>query len=139
MPVGSGGITAIYAALLALWWVVLAARVIGARRAARVSLGDGGDAELLRRIRVHGNASESIPILIVLLLLVELAGLPGWLVHLLGLASVAGRVLHAVHFWRPRESATLRVAGMLLTFFPIVIGALTLLGHALGHALGGAV
>ena len=70
-------ITGIYAALGALLLVFLAARVMRRRTQARIGIGDGGDHELLKRIRVHANAVEYLPISLILLLLVELPARPG--------------------------------------------------------------
>ena len=50
-----------YAAILALLYVCLSARTIGFRRKSRVSIGDGGDQELLRAIRMHANFAEYVP------------------------------------------------------------------------------
>lgn len=124
------GVSAVYAGLLGLWWILLAVRVIRLRRAHRISLGDGGNRALEAAMRAHGNASESIPILMVLLLMVELSALPGWLVHLLGLTALTGRVLHGLHFFRRREGFGMRVAGMSLTFAAIAVSALAAIGNA---------
>ncbi len=64
-------ITAFYAALLAVLFLVLSFRVIGVRRGQRVEIGDGGDKELLRRMRVHANFAEYVPLALVLLALAE--------------------------------------------------------------------
>jgi uncharacterized membrane protein YecN with MAPEG domain len=61
----------LYAGLLALWLVVLSLRVIQARRAARVSLGDGGNRALQRAIRGQANFAEYVPIALLLLLILE--------------------------------------------------------------------
>ena len=45
-------ITLLYAGLLSLWLLVLSVRVI-AIRSQGISLGDGGNPVLLRRIRAH--------------------------------------------------------------------------------------
>jgi uncharacterized membrane protein YecN with MAPEG domain len=42
----------IYAALLAFFYVYLSARTIGVRRKAKISIGDGGDDEMLRAMRM---------------------------------------------------------------------------------------
>jgi len=47
-----------YAAILALLYVYLSARTIGFRRKSRVSIGDGGDQELLRAVRMHANFAD---------------------------------------------------------------------------------
>ncbi len=82
MPV----ITPLYAALAAAVMIVLSLRVIGMRRGRRVSIGDGGDDDLARRIRAQGNFAEYTPLALLLILLLELGGAPAWQLHLLGAA-----------------------------------------------------
>ena len=53
-------VTALYAALLTPLFILLSARVIGARRASSAALGDGGDPVLLRRMRVQANFAAVI-------------------------------------------------------------------------------
>jgi uncharacterized membrane protein YecN with MAPEG domain len=121
-------ITSIYAALFALFFVVLSFRVIGARRAGRVAIGDGGNRELLRRLRTHANFAEYVPMTIVLMALMELSGSPAWQLHLVGGLLAAGRFLHAVGFGREPEIMVLRVAGMVLTLSALILTALANLG-----------
>jgi uncharacterized protein len=116
-----------YAALLVLLGVVLTFRVIVVRRAEKVGIGDGGNKELARRIRVHGNFSEQVPMLLALLILLPLLGAREWLVHLVGVPAVTGRVLHAIGLGQTIGTSLGRVAGMILTTAAIVIGALALL------------
>jgi uncharacterized membrane protein YecN with MAPEG domain len=87
--------SALYAGLVGLLLLVLAALVSRLRRKHRIGLGDGGNRELQRAIRVHGNAVEwAVPALL-LLLVAELNRAPALLVHACGLAIFAGRLLHA--------------------------------------------
>jgi uncharacterized membrane protein YecN with MAPEG domain len=67
-------ISSFYAALLALLIVWLSLRVIKLRRTKKVRLGDGGEPELQTAIRAQGNATEYIPISLILLALLELNG-----------------------------------------------------------------
>ncbi|MFM9941149.1 MAG: MAPEG family protein [Hyphomicrobiaceae bacterium] len=120
-------ITALYAGLLALLFVVLALRVIGARRGARVPLGDGGDATLLRRIRVHANCAEYVPLALLLIGLAESLKVDARVLHGLGMVLVAGRVVHAVGVGQAKEWFALRVSGMAATFTVIITAALTCL------------
>ena len=60
-------ITGIYAALAVLLVLFLGARISMRRRAASVGIGDGGDTNLLRRIRAHANALENLPLALLLL------------------------------------------------------------------------
>lgn len=131
-------ITPIYAGLLTLMFVALSLRVIGARRGAKVSLGDGGDKALLRRQRVHANFAEYVPLALVLMLLAEQQGAPRPVVHGLGLALLAGRLVHAAGVSREPENFKLRIAGMGLTFTALISGALVNLtgGGFLGALIG---
>jgi uncharacterized membrane protein YecN with MAPEG domain len=88
-------ITPLYAALAAVILIVLALRVIGARRGHSVAIGDGADEDLARRIRAHGNFAEYTPLALVLILLLELGGAPAWQLHPLGAALILGRIVHA--------------------------------------------
>ena len=127
--------TALYAAILALVFVALSARVIVRRRAARVSIGMGGDAGLERRARVHANFAEYVPLALVLLLLAELSRSPAWLLHLAGIALVLGRVAHAVGLSRRPEDFRLRVAGMVATLTTILVLALVLVVRSVARGL----
>lgn len=119
--------SASYIALLVLLYVALTWRVISVRREKRVGIGDGGDRELIRRIRVHGNCAENVPILIGILIALPLVGAPAWVVHLIGVASVTGRVLHAIGLSKSGGPSFGRVVGMVLTLSAHVIGALALI------------
>lgn len=124
-------ITALYAALLAPLFVLLAIRVIAARRSARVAVGDGGNALLQRRMRVQANFAEYVPFALLLLALAESLGTPAWLLHIIGLALLAGRLSHAWGMSQPREVFGFRVAGMMATFGAIAVAALLCLWGAL--------
>jgi uncharacterized membrane protein YecN with MAPEG domain len=115
-------IVPVYAALLALLFCALSARVIRLRRAARVAIGAAGDKTLERAMRVQANFAEYAPLALLLLLLVEMRG--GWpaLVHAMAAALLLGRAVHAYGVSQDREDFRLRVAGMTLTF-AVLLGA----------------
>ena len=85
-------IVPVYAAVLAFVYIVLSARVIQARRSAKVAIGTRGDVHLERKMRVHANFAEYVPFALLLATFIEMQGRPAWLIHLLCLALVAGRV-----------------------------------------------
>ena len=89
-------IAALYGGLIGLLLIVLAARVSLLRRRFKVGLGDGGQHELQRAIRAHGNLVEWALPAILLLLVAELNRAPALLLHLCGLAILIGRLLHAM-------------------------------------------
>lgn len=116
-------ITPLYAGLLALCYFVLSIRVIGGRRAGNVTLGDGGDASLLRRIRAHGNFAEYVPLVLVLMVLLETASTPAWLLHAIGATLLIGRLLHAYALSFTEKFMLGRVVGMMMTFAALVTSA----------------
>src|SRR5437868_13475935 len=105
----------VYAAVLAFIYIVLALRVIRMRQSARVGIGTVGNAVLERTMRVHANFAEYVPFALLLATFVEMQGEPAWRVHLLCLALVAGRLIHAFGVSQERENFRLRVLGMTIT------------------------
>lgn len=121
-----------YAGLLALLFVFLSLRVIRFRRAAGVSLGDGGDEELRRRIRAHANFAEYAPLALILMTLAEVQGQAAWIIHLVGVPLVAGRAAHAYAVSQAPQIMPLRVAGMIATIAAILVAAAANLAGASG-------
>lgn len=117
-------ITAFYASLLAGLYMVLSARVIGWRRERRVELGDAGDKQLLRRMRVHGNFAEYVPFTLLLMALAETMAPPYILLHIVGLLLIVGRGLHAYGLSQTPQILRYRVFGMVLTFFAMGIAGM---------------
>jgi len=120
-------VTPIYAALLALLFVFLSLRTIRLRQRHRVALGDGDNPELRRAMRAHANFAEYVPFALLLVYFVERDGAHLTLVHALGLALLAGRLLHAWGVSQPREDFRFRVTGMVLSFGVLLTAALLLL------------
>jgi uncharacterized membrane protein YecN with MAPEG domain len=116
-------ITALYAGVLAILIVVLAGRVVAVRRSAAVSLGDGGNELLVRRIRVHGNATEHIPIGLLIMLVLELNGSSPTLLHGLGGCLTVGRLAHAQGLSGSAGTSVGRFLGVVLTWAAIGVGA----------------
>lgn len=124
-------ITGLYAAIAALLIVVFAVRVTLRRRAISVGIGNGGDAILARRVRVHANAAEYLPLALILLLILELNQTQPLLLHVFGCLLIVGRLLHA---WGLSSSAGLtpgRGIGMVLTWLTIAVMALLLIWQTL--------
>jgi uncharacterized membrane protein YecN with MAPEG domain len=120
----SAPITALYAALSGLLILVLAGLVSRHRMQSGIVLGDGGYEPLQRAIRVHGNATEYLPLTLILLLLFEINGGSTVLLHGFGLALIIARVLHAYGLYRTSGNSLGRSVGAGLTW--LVILALSL-------------
>lgn len=120
-------IAATYVAVILLLGVALSLRVVWLRNTLKVGLGDGGDRRLGRAIRVHGNFSEYAPLIIAVLILLPFLGAKEWLVHLVGLSGLVGRVAHAIGVTRTGGPSIGRIGGMALSFTALITGAIALL------------
>lgn len=116
-------ITSLYAGLAALLLLFLTTRVILSRRRHRVDMGDGGSRLLQRYVRAQANCVEYAPIGLLLLLLLEAGAWPAWLLHVLGLMLVAGRLAHAWSFSVEALRERSRVIGMTLTLAMLAVAA----------------
>lgn len=120
-------ITPLYAAILGLVFVALSLQTIRLRRRHRVALGDGNQAPLRRAMRVHANFAEYVPLALLLMFFVERGGGSALRIHALGIALLAGRLLHAWGVSQVRENFRYRTIGMVLTFSVIISASLFLL------------
>ncbi len=116
-------VTALYAALLAVLFLVLSFRTLNYRRTQKVEIGDGGDRDLLRRIRVHGNFAEYVPIALLLMGFAESLGLAATSLHVMGGLLLVGRIVHGYGLSQNPHILPMRVAGMVATFASIGMGA----------------
>jgi uncharacterized protein len=85
-------LTAVAAAAIVNVW--LSVRVGLLRRALGISVGDGGNEALQRRMRAQLNFAENVPIVLVLIAALEIAGVgETWLAYVAG-AFILARVAH---------------------------------------------
>lgn len=109
-------ITSIYAALSGLLVLALAVRVAHIRRSQKIGIGDGGNRVLERRIRIHANAIENVPMVLILLGLAEAGGLPPWALHAAGATLIVARILHAHGLTQSAGHSFGRLYGVMLTW-----------------------
>jgi uncharacterized protein len=124
-------ITSITAGILAVLFIALAYRVSGFRRGRRIIIGDGGDKEVARAIRVHGNLAEYLPLSLVLLALQELQGFPRWWLWTFCGALIVARLLHAYGMSQVRETFLYRIVGTTITYTLILASGIALVVNAL--------
>jgi uncharacterized membrane protein YecN with MAPEG domain len=87
-------ITTLFALPLIVLWAVLWMGVTAARGPLNCSIGDGGNPDLLLKIRRHGNFIEWVPFTLLLMTLAEAQGTsPAWLYAAGGLLLL-GRIAH---------------------------------------------
>ena len=109
-------ITMLYAGLCTILVVVLGLRVVLFRFRHRIGIGDGGDATLQRRVRVHANAIENLPLALLLLGGMELNGYPPQLIHGFGATLFVSRVAHAWGLSHSSGTSKGRFLGTLFTW-----------------------
>jgi uncharacterized membrane protein YecN with MAPEG domain len=94
-------LTGLYAAALALVFAGLSIWVIAGRAKYRVNHGDGGHDDMNRRIRAHGNFTEYVPLILLLVALLEAGGAGHGTVHALLLPLLAARLMHPIGMVAP--------------------------------------
>ena len=87
-------VTPLYALPLALIFLILWVRISAVRAKEKISFGDGGNVELLRRVRQHGNFVEWTPFVLILMILAEGMGAPALYLHISGALLLIGRIAH---------------------------------------------
>ncbi|MEO1324671.1 MAG: MAPEG family protein [Pseudomonadota bacterium] len=118
-------VSGVYIAINILMLVWFAMRVVARRFRGKISLGDGGSEDLARAIRVHGNASEYVPPMLIGLLALAFLDAPIWSLHALGIGFTLGRLMHALGMsGGPLIS---RQLGMVLTWTAMAIVSLAIL------------
>ena len=124
-------IAGLYAALNAIIMLVLGMHVSRMRGKTKINLGDGGNPELLRAIRAHGNNTEYVPFALILMSLLALQQASVMLLHGLGLALTLGRIAHGLGLSRSAGLSLGRGLGTGLTYLTILLAAVMLIVIAL--------
>lgn len=126
-------ITILYAGLNGLLVLGLALHVSRVRREVGIGLGTGDNEPLTRAARIHGNAVEYIPLVLILMGLLELQHAPAPVLHGIGIALTLGRLLHVWGLALRSGVSFGRAAGMALTWASLFIASLAALLAGLGQ------
>src|SRR3954467_12032276 len=94
-------VTIATASVLALVYVGLITRIGHGRYKYHISLGDGGNADMLCRMRTQANFVEYVPLLLIFMGLFEAEGVSKQELAIAGAALVVFRILHAIGMPRP--------------------------------------
>ena len=87
-------VSPLYATALGLLFLIFTLRAGLYRVKTEINIGDGGDPEMVRRIRGQGNFVETVPLALILITMLELMGASNTWVHALGALLVFGRCCH---------------------------------------------
>ena len=119
-------VTALYAGILALMLAALSLFVVQGRFKNKVSIGDGGNQDMLARMRAHSNFIEYVPMALLAIYLLEVTGHGAWLLHALGIVLVAARAAHPFGMMR-KSPNPYRAAGSLLTLGVLIVAGVLLI------------
>jgi uncharacterized protein len=118
--------TLLFAAIFGVLHVVFTLRVGAYRLSSKISLGDGGDKVLLKRVRAHANFVETVPMGLLLLVLNELNGLAENTLLILGSVFLLSRLIHYVTIVYRLLPVFMRPLSMLGTLGVILTSAILL-------------
>lgn len=107
-------ISIVFIALLALIQAPMTVVVGLYRSKTGILFMDGSDEAMMRRMRAHGNFTETVPITLLAMAAAEYAGAPAALLWAGGLVLLAGRIMHYAAI-RQYGGAIGRAIGMTLT------------------------
>ena len=120
-------VTMLYAGLLTIIYLVLFGMAGAARGKANISLGDGGNPDLITANRRHMNFVENVPLALILIGLAEMSGASKTMVHILGIVLTLARIIQpfGLDFNDMRKMP--RFIGVVATTLVIAFSALYLL------------
>jgi len=128
-------ITSLFAALLTLLLLVLSIRIIMIRGRERIGLGVGESKPLETAVRIQANFIEYVPMALLLLALVELAGASPTLLYACGGVLFLARISHATGLTKTIGTSVYRAFGVVGTFAVLLFQAAYLLGYFYGNVL----
>jgi uncharacterized protein len=126
-------ITALYAGLLGLVAFGVAFPAGRLRGRLGISVGDGGNNDLLCAMRRHANFAEWVPLALLLIALLELNGAPAAAIHALGAVLVLSRIAHAVGLRPDSIKSLARLLGAAGTVLVMTVASIWLIVLYLRH------
>jgi uncharacterized membrane protein YecN with MAPEG domain len=136
-PMHPPSITALYLAVLALLYAVLAVQVGRLRRINQASFGDGENTQLRSAIRAHANFVEYVPIITLMVAMLEMSGASATRVHWLMGALLVSRLLHPLGMYAKPGTLQFqicRVGGITISLVLLVACAVMILSRGLAGA-----
>ena len=114
-------LTGFYASLLGLLYIGLSINIIRVRLSAKIGIGTSGNDLLAKRVRIHGNFSEYVPLALILLGCYEINGASALMLHILGGVLLLARLSHVIGLSKTIGSSKPRQMGVLGTFIVLLV------------------
>lgn len=117
-------ITALYAGILGLMAMGLSSIAGMKRGKTGISIGDGGNSEMLLAVRRHANFIEYVPLILILVGLLEMKGVSSTAIHVMLGALVLFRFAHAVGLKADTMQGLGRLLGAMGTAIVLVVASI---------------
>lgn len=116
--------------LLVSLFIFLSAKIIFLRRKNKISIGHNNTPEFENAIRAHGNFSEYTPLALLEIFILTQLHVNPFIIVLLCITILCGRISHAIglNYFELKKSPNFRprIIGASLTFFSLILGALSI-------------
>ena len=124
-------VTAVFTAVLAVMQIFLAVYVGIFRTKTDILFLDGGNEELLRRIRAHGNFTENVPMALLVMAGAEMSGVSTMIITAVGCVLILARVIHfaAITKTGPEIGRAIGAGG---TSLAIILMAILIMSKSIG-------
>ena len=117
-------VTALYAGILGLIAMALSFMAGSRRGKTGISIGDGGDPEMLLAVRRHANFIEYVPLILILVGLLEMKGVSSTAVHVMLGGLVFFRIAHAQGLRADSMQGLGRLIGAMGTAIVLVVSSI---------------
>lgn len=122
---------ALYAGINGLILLLLSIWVVRQRVTTKTTILDEGKDEMVRAVRAHANASEYIPIGLLLIAALVLVKGSILVLHVVGITLTLGRIFHALGLTRSTGLTAGRTIGILLTWVALLVGSIAAIVYAI--------
>ena len=117
-------LTLLYAAVFGLMSIAVSAPAGLLRGKTGISVGDGGNPDMLLAMRRHGNFVEYVPLALIIIALMEMNRAPDYAIHSLAGTLVVARAAHAIGLHKSNVMTGGRIVGALLTALVIAVASI---------------
>jgi uncharacterized membrane protein YecN with MAPEG domain len=113
-------VTSMIALPMALLMIGLAYRVAALRIKNKIGLGMSSNKTLAKAMAAHGNATENVPLTLILFAMAEIQGADSVLLSVWGVIFIVGRFMNALGVSQHAGRSLGRMYGIILSWFAIV-------------------
>jgi len=114
---------ALYVGLFVLLFLALKVNAGRVRASTKVNFGEGDNEDMIRAMRVQGNAVEDTPVTLLGIMALAALAAPIMLIHILGAGFLISRILHALGLGGAKGLGMGRLIGTMGTLIIMLVTA----------------